>query len=150
MAIAPPLPQQHGRTTDAAAAAASAAANEAGRRSGPLLMSGGRNCVANTNGIFLWENSNGMAGANGGDATKQWKQHSITAIHNALWKGVSAKSSRVSVTFQFGFTQGNRRQLSEGCATYVFVHQGILPTCSHRRSTHLLTGKRWRACSNQP
>ena len=54
MAIAPPLPQQHGRTTDAAAAAASAAANEAGRRSGPLLMSGGRNCVANTNGIFLW------------------------------------------------------------------------------------------------
>lgn len=28
-----------------------------------------------------------VAGANGGDPLKQWEKHSLTAIHNSLWKG---------------------------------------------------------------
>ena len=34
------------------------AVSETGRP-GPLLMSGGRNCVDDTVGIFLWENADG-------------------------------------------------------------------------------------------
>lgn len=34
--------------------------------SGPLLMSGGRLCVENTTGIFLWVNQNAMAALDGG------------------------------------------------------------------------------------
>jgi hypothetical protein len=72
---------------------------------GPMLLTGGRLCVENMTGIFLWVNGDGMAGytsaptalpaterAEGGDASSSvasdgWVRHSITAQHNRLWKG---------------------------------------------------------------
>ena len=47
--------------------------------SGPLLMSGGRLCVENTTGIFLWVNSNAMAAlAGGGDGSECTHHHHRT------------------------------------------------------------------------
>ena len=43
--------------------------------SGPLLMSGGRLCVENTTGIFLWVNSNAMAALAGGGDGSECTQH---------------------------------------------------------------------------
>lgn len=54
---------------------------------GPLLLSGGRLCVENTTGIFLWVNADGLAGLNGGDDKKIWQRHSIADIHNQFWQG---------------------------------------------------------------
>ena len=54
---------------------------------GPLLLSGGRLCVENVTGIFLWVNADGLAGLNGGDDKKTWQKHSITEVHNQLWQG---------------------------------------------------------------
>ena len=48
---------------------------------GALLLTGGRLCVENTTGIFLWVNTKGDA--------KDWTRHSITAQHNRLWQGDS-------------------------------------------------------------
>jgi len=48
---------------------------------GPLLLTGGRLCVENMTGIFLWINADGMGG------TDSWVRHSITAQHNRLWQG---------------------------------------------------------------
>jgi hypothetical protein len=58
---------------------------------GALLLTGGRLCVENMTGVFLWLNSDGMGGLNapagaaiGADV---WQRHSITNQHNRLWKG---------------------------------------------------------------
>lgn len=84
-----------------------------GSSSGPLLLTGGRLCVENKTGIFLWVNNDGMAGylssagsglgsGSGSGAAaaaskiaggmsmvpaSTWERHSITAQHNRLWKG---------------------------------------------------------------
>jgi hypothetical protein len=56
--------------------------------SGPLLLSGGRVCVENTTGIFLWVNEDGMGGSRGGgDPRSEWVRHSISYQHNRLWRG---------------------------------------------------------------
>lgn len=54
---------------------------------GPLLMSGGRLCVENTTGIFLWVNSDALAGLHGGNDTDIWQRYSIPQKHNELWTG---------------------------------------------------------------
>ena len=46
---------------------------------GALLLTGGRLCVENKTGIFLWVNPKGDA--------DEWTRHSITAAHNQLWQG---------------------------------------------------------------
>lgn len=53
---------------------------------GPLLMTGGRLCVENTTGLFLWLNQDGAynASANPRDS---WSRHSISYQHNRLWEG---------------------------------------------------------------
>ena len=64
-------------------------------------MTGGRLCVENSTGIYLWVNRDGMAAArhahgkpgHGKDAPLQkslWERHSITAAHNEGWKGDSS------------------------------------------------------------
>jgi hypothetical protein len=56
--------------------------------SGTLLLTGGRLCVENTTGIFLWVNADGMAGFGTNlPGTAVWTRHSITAAHNRLWTG---------------------------------------------------------------
>ena len=47
--------------------------------SGPLLMTGGRLCVENRTGLFLWLSVDGMGAG--------FSRHSISAAHNALWRG---------------------------------------------------------------
>ena len=59
---------------------------------GPMLLTGGRLCVENKTGIYLWVNSDGMGGYNptehGGNVSiaslpsATWERHSITAQHN--------------------------------------------------------------------
>ena len=55
---------------------------------GPLLLTGGRLCVENKTGIFLWVNVDGMGGF-GSDkpGMEEWQRHSITGQHNRLWTG---------------------------------------------------------------
>jgi hypothetical protein len=53
---------------------------------GPLLMTGGRLCVENKTGLFLWVNEDGMGGSEA-HATAGFSRHSISAAHNALWRG---------------------------------------------------------------
>ena len=82
-----------------------------------LVLSGGRLCVENMTGLFVWFNSDGMAGfvrsegaADGGEGTRGdfgaasaaveaappetqsdvWQRHSISYWHNALWQGEAA------------------------------------------------------------
>jgi hypothetical protein len=73
---------------------------------GPLLLSGGRLCVENTTGLFLWINENGLAGLHGdspaaaaggdgdgdgesgtGGLNPDWVRHSLSYWHNQLWQG---------------------------------------------------------------
>ena len=62
---------------------------------GPLLMAGGRNCVAEKNAtdvaLFIWVNDDGMGGfqhRNDSAAIGQsWRQLSATAAHNREWRG---------------------------------------------------------------
>lgn len=54
---------------------------------GPLLLSGGRLCVENTTGIFLWVNDDGLAGLHGGDGRGQWARYSLPYWHDRLWAG---------------------------------------------------------------
>eukprot|EP00038_Savillea_parva_P025505 m.47986 g.47986 ORF g.47986 m.47986 type:complete len:499 (-) comp6947_c0_seq1:76-1572(-) len=63
---------------------------------GTVILTGGRLCVENTTGIFLWVNPDrgtrrSIEGGGTGTATVTpggaWERHSITAQHNRLWKG---------------------------------------------------------------
>jgi hypothetical protein len=63
---------------------------------GPLLLTGGRVCVENITGLYLWLNQDGMGGkprrvgapvAEVGAASAGWSRHSISAAHNDLWRG---------------------------------------------------------------
>ena len=47
---------------------------------GPLLLSGGRNCVAGTKDISLWASATGGPGAS-------WAEASLSYQHNRLWQG---------------------------------------------------------------
>jgi hypothetical protein len=47
----------------------------------PLILSGGRNCVANTMDITLWTSATGAPGV------RNWVDYSITYHHNRLWQG---------------------------------------------------------------
>ena len=64
-------------------------------------MSGGRLCVENMTGIFLWVNEDGMGGFDepAGNGTKTFVRHSITAQHNRLWKGDPKYLFRYAKTF---------------------------------------------------
>jgi hypothetical protein len=68
---------------------------------GPLLLSGGRLCVENMTGIFLWVNEDGMGGFDepASNGTKTFVRHSITAQHNRLWKGDPKYLFRYAKTF---------------------------------------------------
>ncbi len=56
--------------------------------SGVLFLTGGRLCVENRTGIFLWVDKTGLGGFGSSKAgTETWVRHSITAQHNRLWKG---------------------------------------------------------------
>eukprot|EP01052_Picozoa_sp_SAG31_P012137 SAG31_NODE_702_length_12723_cov_4.100206_5_plen_868_part_00 len=60
---------------------------------GPVVLSGGRICVENQSGLFLWANE-GMARAPGTANEKSnesvWKRISVSNVHNQLWTGDSA------------------------------------------------------------
>jgi hypothetical protein len=60
---------------------------------GPLLLSGGRLCVENTTGLFLWVNEDGLAGlhgsSGGNSSSAEWVRHSLSFWHNHLWQGKS-------------------------------------------------------------
>ena len=47
------------------------------RPGGPLLMSGGRNCVDSHVDISLWVSADGMG--------RRWEEVSVTGVHNELW-----------------------------------------------------------------
>jgi hypothetical protein len=52
-------------------------------------MTGGRLCVENHTGLYLWVNEDGMGDmeASGARAPAGFDRHSISAAHNALWRG---------------------------------------------------------------
>ena len=56
---------------------------------GPLLLSGGRDCLAKTVDISLWVNADpqygGLTGGHRDPST--WSKHSISYQHNRLWTG---------------------------------------------------------------
>ena len=55
---------------------------------GPLLLSGGRLCVEDTDDISMWLNSDGLAGtAPGGQLPGEWAKTSVSYWHNRLWTG---------------------------------------------------------------
>ena len=47
---------------------------------GPLVLSGGRNCLASTKDVSLWTAASGAAGAS-------WAEVSVSYQHNRLWQG---------------------------------------------------------------
>ena len=49
---------------------------------GPLVLSGGRNCLAGTRDNMLWTSATG--------APNDWANHSISFNHNRLWRGDAA------------------------------------------------------------
>lgn len=62
-----------------------------------LVLSGGRLCVENITGLFLWFSADGMAGSGAGldqDGVKElgqvWQRYSISYHHNRLWPGPPA------------------------------------------------------------
>ena len=57
--------------------------------SGPLILTGGRLCVENISGIFMWLNRDGMGGFDSSTRpdAEIWVRHSISAQHNLHWKG---------------------------------------------------------------
>ena len=55
---------------------------------GPLLLSGGRLCVEDTDDISMWLNSDGLAGTTpGGELPGEWAKTSVSYWHNRLWTG---------------------------------------------------------------
>ena len=55
---------------------------------GPLLLSGGRDCLAKTVDISLWMNADPQYGLVAGGAHRDpstWTKHSISYQHNRLW-----------------------------------------------------------------
>jgi polygalacturonase len=67
-----------------------------GKGKGPLLLAGGRNCVAQKNAtdvaLLIWVNSDGMGGFQHRDDSaampgQTWRQLSVTAAHNREWRG---------------------------------------------------------------
>ena len=59
---------------------------------GPLLLSGGRDCLAKTVDISLWANADPQYGvtaaaAGGHHDPSTWTKHSISYQHNRLWTG---------------------------------------------------------------
>jgi hypothetical protein len=69
---------------------------------GPLLLSGGRNCVAGRKDISLWESAAAAAAA-GGALGAGWVEHSLTFQHNRLWQGSASFlfDARVNATTGF-------------------------------------------------
>jgi hypothetical protein len=55
--------------------------------SGPLLLTGGRLCVEESQGVYLWLNEDGMGGIGGRNPRTEWARHSISYQHNRLWRG---------------------------------------------------------------
>ena len=53
---------------------------------GPLLLSGGRDCLAKTVDISLWVNNEQDYGVSS-HKPESWTKHSISYQHNRLWKG---------------------------------------------------------------
>jgi hypothetical protein len=66
---------------------------------GPLILSGGRNCVENVTDLFMHVNADGLAGRTQAQPTQQnddgsrpdeaqaWRTHSLSYVHNLLWRG---------------------------------------------------------------
>ena len=70
---------------------------------GPLVLSGGRLCIENTDDISIWVNEDGMAGAaTGGPGS--WQKHSVSFWHNAMWAGPTiGKDPNSSFTYNLLF-----------------------------------------------
>jgi hypothetical protein len=66
----------------------------------PVLMSGGRRCVANETGLYLWINPSGMPNA-------AWERHSLSYAHNVGWSKAHPDDSsylfdeRINATNEF-------------------------------------------------
>ena len=74
-----------------------------GLAGGGLVLSGGRICVENMTGLFIWHNPDGLADHAGIGDGSEWQRHSITYWHNRLWKGETAYKfdERVNVSNLF-------------------------------------------------
>ena len=59
---------------------------------GPLLLTGGRMCVENVTDAFLWLNADGLGGSAASrlPPNDTWRRHSLSYVHNSLWRGDSA------------------------------------------------------------
>ena len=107
---------------------------------GALLMTGGRLCVENMTGIFLWLNADGMGGF-GSDkpGTEVWQRHSITAQHNRLWGGES----------KYLFSD----MVNDSSVFETLSYTSILPTgpraavITYNKFECVYPGGAWRACS---
>jgi hypothetical protein len=59
---------------------------------GPLLLTGGRMCVENVTDLFLWLNADGLGGSASSrlPPNDMWRRHSLSYVHNSLWRGDTA------------------------------------------------------------
>jgi len=86
---------------------------------GPLLISGGRNCVADRKDISLWESA-----AGGG-----WVEHSLSFQHNRLWQGNASFLFDARVNATVGFeTQSYTSLVRTGAGSFaVFYNKFFSP-----------------------
>ena len=54
---------------------------------GGLVLSGGRICVENRTGLYIWHNRDGMADRDHTGNGSEWMRYSISYHHNLLWQG---------------------------------------------------------------
>ena len=53
---------------------------------GGLVLSGGRICVENRTGLYIWHNRDGMADRDHTGNGSEWMRYSISYHHNLMWQ----------------------------------------------------------------
>jgi hypothetical protein len=99
-------------------------------RRGPVVLSGGRNCVENVTDIFLWLSSDGMA--------TTWKKYSVSYYHNQLWGGDSVYRFDDQINNSLVFaSQGYTTMIQTAPYEFVLTYNkyyhptGGAPGCQH-------------------
>lgn len=104
--------------------------------SGPLILSGARLCVEDTDDISIWVNVDGMAGATTG-GPGAWTRYSVSYWHNARWVGPTTgggKPPAAAESYSYLFdaqinnsnafaTSGFTSLISAGPADFVLIYQ---------------------------
>ena len=86
---------------------------------GPLLLSGGRLCVEDTDDISMWLNSDGLAGTTpGGELPGEWAKTSVSYWHNRLWTGPASMRFDAQINNSNAFATLVRPRASASSASF--------------------------------